>query len=67
MCCTTLFVHEATMATTQLTHALCYAVCRTWPAEKSVEQKPLHMSWVVVTDGNGHRQLRTCWSADRDV
>ena len=66
MCCTTLFVHPATMATTQLMQALCGAVC--WPQqdEKNAEQKPLHMSWVAVTDENGHRQLRTCWRADRE-
>ena len=67
MCCTTMFVHEAAMATTQLRHTACYEVFRPWQEENRQEQKPLRMSWVVVTDENGHRQLRTCWSADRDV
>jgi hypothetical protein len=31
--------------------------------ERKAEHKPLHMSWVVVTDENGKRQLRMHWVA----
>jgi len=63
MCCTTLTIREATMATTQLTQAACYEIC--WPAqEQKTEFRPLRMNWVVVTDESGNRQLRICWRAD---
>jgi len=63
MCCTTLSVQEATMATTQLTRAACREVC--WPRqeEQKAEQKLLRMNWVVVTDEGGERELRMGWSA----
>lgn len=64
MCCTTLSVREATMATTQLTRAVCCEVCWPWQEEQKTEQRPLRMNWVVVTDGDGNRQLRLCWRGD---
>jgi hypothetical protein len=61
MCCATLVAQYPTMATTQLTHARRCDVC--WPSREQTErhQKLLRMSWVVVTDENGNRQLRMCW------
>jgi len=66
MCCTTLGVREAPMATTKLTRAACCEVY--WPRqeEQKAERKPLRMSWVMATDENGNRQLRMGWRADRD-
>jgi hypothetical protein len=32
-----------------------------WQVEREAEHKPLRMSWVVVTDENGKRQLRMRW------
>ena len=64
MCCTTLSVREATMATTELTRAARCEVYWPRPAKQEAEQRALRMNWVVVTDGNGQRQLRMCWRAD---
>jgi hypothetical protein len=62
MCCTSLIAQETTMATTQLTRAACYEI--TWPTQEKQEthDRPLRMSWVVVTDANGKRQLRMQWT-----
>jgi len=63
MCCTTLTAMGATMATKQLTRTACCQLC--WPQdEPRAKRKPLRMSWVVVTDGDGRRQLRMCWAED---
>jgi len=64
MCCTTLNIQEATMATTQLTRAACHEVCRPWQEEEKAEQRPLRMNWVVATDESGNRQLRMLWRGD---
>jgi hypothetical protein len=62
MCCATLTIQQATMATTQLMPATGYHVI--WPSqEERTEFHPLHMRWVVVTDENGKRELRMQWSA----
>jgi hypothetical protein len=65
MCCTTLIAEEATMATTELTRAVRWEVC--WPRQEEprAEQTPLRMSWVVVTDNNGRRQLQMQWGSGR--
>jgi hypothetical protein len=34
--------------------------------EWTVERPRLNMSWVVVTDENGKRQLRIRWTTNRD-
>ena len=65
MCCTTLTIRNATMATTELTHAACHEVCWPWQRQES-EAKTLRMNWVVVTDENGKRQLRMCWQCRRE-
>ena len=66
MCCTTLIAQETTMATTQLTRAVPCEVC--WPSQEEAraEQMPLRMSWVVVTDNHGRRQLRVQWNLARE-
>jgi hypothetical protein len=46
------------MATTQLVSAIRYEDARSWQVEPKAAHTPLRMSWVVVTDGNGKRQLR---------
>jgi hypothetical protein len=63
MCCTTSIAQGAT-ATTQLIHAARYGIL--WSsAQQEREYRAVRMNWVVVTDGNGSRQLRMCWRADR--
>ena len=66
MCCTTLNLREATMATTELTRAACCEVC--WPraAGQEAEQKVLRMNWVVATDQSGKRQLLMHWASRRE-
>ena len=66
MCCTTLIAQHAPMATTELMRAAAWEICRL-VSEQKTEFSPLRMNWVVVTDENGHRQLRMCWRADRDM
>jgi hypothetical protein len=62
MSCMTLFALP-TMATTQLTKATCRETSEVLPVSFVSERKqPLSMSWVVVTDENGKRQLRMSWA-----
>jgi hypothetical protein len=49
------------MATTQLASAIHYEGATLRQVEPQAEYKPLRMSWVVVTDENGKRQLRMHW------
>jgi hypothetical protein len=56
--CVTLFAQPLAMATTQLVSAIRYEDARSWQVEPKAAHTPLRMSWVVVTDGNGKRQLR---------
>jgi hypothetical protein len=58
MACITLFAQPMAMATTQLARVIHNEDVFTCPWEDSVERSPLRMSWVVVTDKNGNRQLR---------
>jgi hypothetical protein len=51
------------MATTQLVSAIHHEDAALWQVEPKAEQKPLRMSWVVVTDELGKRQLRIRWVA----
>lgn len=61
MTCMTLFAQPMAMATTQLARAIHNEDVYTWPVEAKAERKPLRMSWVVVTDERGKRQLRMRW------
>lgn len=65
MCCAT-YTALNPMATTQFMRTACVDVC--WPAidQQKRALRPLRMNWVVVTDNNGHRQLKMNWYADRD-
>jgi hypothetical protein len=55
---------EMTMTTIQLVGATCYEHSNSWQMAPTTERKPrVHMSWVVVTDENGKRQLRMRWTA----
>ena len=60
MSCMTLFAQPMAMATTQLVSAIHHEDA-TLRGEPKAEHKPLRMSWVVVTDENGKRQLRMHW------
>ena len=62
MCCMTLFAQPMAMATTQLVRVH-HEDAPLWQVEREAEHKPLRMSWVVVTDENGKRQLRMHWVA----
>jgi hypothetical protein len=64
MACMTLFAQPLAMATTQLARVVRYENSSNLPESKT-ERSPLHMSWVVVTDGEGKSQLRVCWTSDR--
>jgi len=66
MCCTTLNLREATMATTELTRAACQDFRWPQPAVQKTDQKVLRMNWVVATDENGTRRLRVCWASRRE-
>jgi len=63
MSCMTLFAQPMAMATTQLASAIHYEDATLRQVEPKAEHKPLRMSWVVVTDENGKRQLRMHWVA----
>ena len=66
MCCTTLVIHEAAMATTQLARTIWKEISPRQPEEYVSEHQPVRMNWVVVTDDKGSRQLRMRWlSAER--
>jgi hypothetical protein len=66
MACITLFAQPMAMATTQLARVIHNEDVFTCPWEGSVERSPLRMSWVVVTDKNGNRQLRMRWASAED-
>jgi len=59
---------QPAMTTSQLERSVCCENSNTEFAEKIVERnRPLEMSWVVVTDEQGKRQLRMRWRvADAD-
>lgn len=64
MACMTLTAQTLAMATTELTHVAHEECASTWHFENIVEHTPLRMSWVVVTDSKGKRQLRMRWTSD---
>jgi len=57
MCCITMVLNEATMATTRLMRATSYELRWTRPEAARVEFQPPRMNWVVVTDNNKRRML----------
>ena len=61
MSCATLTVFDFSMATTQFTCAERNEPG--WPVPRPQHSQQPHpiMNWVVVTDGNGMRQLRLQW------
>jgi hypothetical protein len=65
MACITLFAQPLAMATTQLPHVVRYEAASTSQFECKVDRsRTLHMSWVVVTDGEGKSQLCIRWASD---
>lgn len=64
MACMTIFAQPLAMATTQLARVVRYEDSCSLPIEGKTERSPLHMSWVVVTDGEGKSQLRVRWASD---
>jgi len=62
MACVTLFAQARAMATTRLVSVIHYEDARSWQVKPKAEHTPLRMSWVVVTDENGKRQLRMRWA-----
>ena len=66
MACMTLIAQPLAMVTTQFAHVVRYEAASTSQFESKVDRsRALHMSWVVVTDGEGKSQLRVRWAADR--
>lgn len=62
MSCMTLFAQETAVATTQLTRIASHEFCTSWRVEEKTEHEALRMSWVVVTDEHGNRELRSVWN-----
>ena len=61
MTCVTVFAEPMAMPTTQLTGVIQRADAASRQLESNAGRKPLRMSWVVVTDNHGRRQLRLHW------
>jgi len=61
MTCMTAFAKAMAMPTTQLTRVIPYEDAASRQLESHAERKSSRMSWVVVTDNNGRRQLRIQW------
>ena len=61
MSCMTLFAQPIAMATMQLASTIHYENATLRQVEPKAEHKPLRMSWVVVTDEHGKRELRMRW------
>ena len=62
MACMSLFAPSVAMATTQLSRVIRYEHSVPLQLEQKIEQQPLRMNWVVVTDKNGSRRLRMQWA-----
>jgi len=58
-----LFAPSVAMATTQLSRVIRYEHSVPLQLEQKIEQQPLRMNWVVVTDKNGSRRLSMQWAA----
>jgi len=63
MTCITRFAQPIAMAPTQLARISRHETASTRGWEGNVERKFLRMSWVVVTDEKGNRQLRMQWAS----
>jgi hypothetical protein len=63
MNCMTLSLQPIAMATTQLACGIHHENVSSWQTQPKAEHKSLRMSWVVVTDERGRRQLRMHWVA----
>ena len=61
MTCMTAFAEAMAMPTTQLTRVIQYECAASRQLESKAEIKSPRMSWVVVTDKNGRRQLKIQW------
>ena len=59
-CCTTAFAKTMAMPTTQFTRAIQYEDAASWQLGRNAEHTP-RMSWVVVIDNDGKRELRIQW------
>ena len=57
----TAFAEAVAMPTTQLTRVIQYENAASEQLERHAERKSPRLSWVVVTDKNGRRQLRIQW------
>jgi hypothetical protein len=72
MTCMTAFAEAMAMPTTQLTRVLRYRVLQhedaaRWQLESNAEHKYPRMSWIVVTDNEGRRQLRIQWEPGMEI
>ena len=63
MTCMTAFAEAMAMPTTQLTRVMHYEDAASRQSESHAERNSPRMSWVVVTDNNGRRQLRIQWAS----
>ena len=63
MNCMTLILQPIAMATTQLACVISHENVSLWKVQAKTEHTSLRMSWVVVTDECGQRQLRMHWVA----
>ena len=61
MNCMTAFAEAMAMPTTQLTRVIRYEYAASRQLESNAERKSPRMSWVVVTDNTGRRQLQIQW------
>jgi len=59
----TAFAEAMAAPTTQLTRVIQYEDAASRQLERHSERKSPRMSWVVVTDKNGRRQLRIQWAS----
>lgn len=63
MACITFIAPLMAMATTQLARETHYQEAPVWHADSNLGTNSLRVSWVVVTDENGNRQLRMQWNS----
>jgi hypothetical protein len=66
MTCMTLFAQPLAMATTQLVSMVHHENTFSGHLKPNTEHRPVRMSWVVVTDESGKRQLRMHWVAAQE-
>ena len=66
MSSTTLILQEVTIGTTRCLRAPYYEICLPLEEDQRTEYRRLRAKWVVVTNENGHRQLRIHWQVDEN-